>query len=106
MSGFDDLKDKVVDKLVDSIDDAGVQVYVKTDLGGEIKVYDSDDPSVEKKSGSTFIKYGIKVKNRNGKELMSYGEYPKTNYIKMLAVVGVVGTGLFIALSGIKSLFV
>lgn len=103
MSILDDVKELVVD----SYERRGVKVYVKTDIGPEIKVFDSDAPvnkdGSDTSSDSQLIKYGVIVRDRKGKRIGSYGKYPDTNPIKLLIIAGVVGTGLFITLKGIKA---
>lgn len=91
-------------KLVDGISKQDVKIYVKTDLGKEVLVYDSGSPVEDNPESKSFIKYGIKIKNQNDKELFSYGDYPETNYLKLGGVAFVVAVGLFVTLKGLKGI--
>lgn len=99
MSDWTDLRDK----FVSGVASQDVRVYVKTNLGKEVLIYDSGNPSVAEKGGESFIKYGIKVKNQNDVELFNYGSYPRTNYFIIAGLVGSASLGLFIILKGLKS---
>jgi len=98
---WENLKDKVIEGVAAQ----DIRVYIKTDLGKEVKIYDSGEPAVADEGGEGFIKYGVKIKNQNDRVIASYGDYPDTNYIKLAAIFGILGTGLFITLKGIKGTF-
>jgi hypothetical protein len=63
----------------------GIKVFVKTDLGKEILVYDAREPQ-GKGGGTDIIKAGITIKDKDGSVITNYGGYPKTNYLKVAAV--------------------
>lgn len=82
--------------------DNGVKIFVKTDLGKEILVYDAAAP-VNQTTGETnnLIKVGISVRDKNGNVITNYGGNPKTNYFKVAAVVAPILIVGFLTLRGI-----
>lgn len=78
---------------VNEIKQDGLIVKVKTDLGPAITVYDIND---EQKGGS-FIKGGVRIVNNRGKVIHSFGDWPKTNYLK----AGLLFGGLFMVGAGV-----
>lgn len=84
---------------VKAVDTRGVQVYLKTDIGPELKIYDSDAPA---SSGEGLpIKYAVRVTDRQGNQLTGYGEPPATNPIKAAIFAGVILAGVYLALTGL-----
>lgn len=80
----------------------GIKIYVKTDLGKEVLVYDAQKP-VSQTTGETndLIKVGITVKDKNGSVITNYGGNPKTNYLKVGLVVTPMLVMGFLMLRGI-----
>ncbi|MBT8448594.1 MAG: hypothetical protein KJO69_02835 [Gammaproteobacteria bacterium] len=105
MTDFESVINKFTTATQESINRAGIQVYVKTDLGPEIKVYDSDDKTVEEKSGSALVRYGVQMRTREGRVITEYGQYPQTSLPKLGALLAVAGFGSFIILRGFRSMF-
>lgn len=77
--------------LVKSLIDIGVEyskdikVYAKTNLGPELKIYDtSSKPS----KIPSILKVGIRVEDRKGNTIASYGGQPKTDYILLAGIFG------------------
>ncbi|MFK5947953.1 MAG: hypothetical protein QM500_04170 [Methylococcales bacterium] len=98
-----ELKDRAIEKVKKD----GIQIWIKTDLGSSIKVYDSDAESLPGQSSDdgafpTLVEYGVQVRNRNGKVLKKYNEFPKTNYVKLGLITGVGFIGLLIMAKGVK----
>lgn len=84
---------------VDAIEAKGVKVFLKTDIGPEIQVYDSDAPA---SNGEGLpIKYAVRVTDRNGKAITQYGEPPATDTIKASIIWGGMGFAMYIMLSGV-----
>lgn len=95
MSTFDRLQEWAIDQYQEK----GIQVFLKTDIGPELKIYDSDAPA---SNGEGLpIKYGVQVRDRSGNSLGKYGDYPATNPVKAAAVLAVIGLGLFVLTAGI-----
>lgn len=90
--------------LSNAVDSGGIVVKAKTDIGPELKVYDSDDPSGESTSSFLVPEIGLTVYNRNGRVLATYGGQPKINILKAGVYYGLLGTGLFIIFKGIKGI--
>lgn len=107
-STWTDFRDKTISKgqdvAVKKFREKGVQVFIKTDLGKEFLVYDSADVSVNKK-GKSFVQFGVKVKDRNGKILTSYGEYPPTSGIKRSLIFGGALLGAWVLYKGVKNFY-
>lgn len=91
--------DSIKNYARDSVASTGVKVYIKTDLGPELQVFDSDAPA-GKSGGALPIRYAVRVTDRNGVELANYGEYPKTSLIKAALVWGALGAGVYLILAG------
>jgi len=102
MSVWDDLEAKAK-QAINKYDTEKLQVFIKTDLGKEVLVYDATQPAVNEKGGEAFIKYGIKIRNADtGEVIGKFNEYPKTNFIKLAGVSAVLLTGLYIGIRGIR----
>lgn len=76
----------------------GVKLYIKTNLGPEILAYDSDTPD----SAPGFIKAGVRVTDREGNDVASYGGQPRTNYIVLGAIALMLTTGTTLLIRGLK----
>ena len=86
--------------LIDSqVNNRGAQIWLKTNLGPAIKIYDADTPG-----GGSFIKAGVFVTDRNHVELASYGGKPPTNWVYAGALGAITSLATFIFLRGIKGL--
>lgn len=90
--------DRLQEYIVSEVQERGVKVFLKTDLGPELQIYDSAAP--ESSGEGLPIKYGVKVRDSQGRTLGSYGGYPATNPIKAAVVGGVLGVGLFVIFAG------
>lgn len=77
----------------------GIQVFIKTDLGPAIMIYDSDAP-VSNQPG--LIKGGVEIRERDGDVLTRFGDWPQTNYIKAGVITVSVLSLLYIIVQGIK----
>lgn len=88
------IKDDLMGFANQAIASEGVQIWVKTDFGPSVKVYDSDDPPSDEPS---IIKYGVEVRDRSGAKITGYGEMPETNPIKFIGVILLMGLGVMAA---------
>lgn len=62
---------------------AGLKVYVKTNLGPELLVYDARAPL--ERGG--IIKAGAVVRDSSGREVTRFGEYPATDRVLAGALI-------------------
>lgn len=63
--------------------DLGLTVSVKTDVTPEVTVFDANAPIA---TGPGFLQAGIVVRDRTGKVIASYGDYPPINWFKVAAL--------------------
>lgn len=107
-SAWTHFRDKVVgnakNKAVKSFKEKGLRVYLKTDLGKEILVYNSANVN-NKSQNNGIIQYAVKVIDKNGKIITEYGQYPKTNFIKVAAISAVGLVGLWTLYKGVKNFY-
>lgn len=83
------------------INQESYQVYIKTNLGPEVMVYDSSAPSDDQPSIlSGLVEAGISIRTSSGKELANYGGYPETNILLSLGLGGLIGFSLFSLIRG------
>lgn len=96
---LDRLRDKANEYTADYLNEKGLQVHLKTDFGPAIKVYDADAPGGN--DSKLPIKYSVMITNREGKIIKQLNDAPKTNPLKAAALVGVLGIGTFVIISGL-----
>jgi len=89
-------------KAVKRFREKGIQVFVKTDLGKEKLVYDSAVISDNKQS---LVKFGVKIKDRNGNIITEYGQYPPTSSAKQAIILGTALIGGWTIFKGIKNFY-
>lgn len=97
MADFNDLLGIVKDEFLHR---EGVQIFVKTNLGPKIKIYDSDNP--ETVDGDSIVKVGIKIQERDGDTIVSAGGWPETNYLYAGVIVVSVLSLMYVIVQGIK----
>lgn len=100
-NAWEKIKDAASGYASDKLDEKGLQIFLKTDFGPAVKVYDADQPGGN--DSSLPIKYAVTVTDRNGKRLTGYGEPPATNPLKAALLIGVVGAGIYFLLAGVVS---
>lgn len=105
-SSWTDYRDSLVakgqDKLLTQFKDEGIQVFIKTDLTPELKVFDS--ATLEKSVNTNnppIVNVGVRVIDKKGKELYNYGGFPETNPLKAIALYGGLAGLLYYAFKGL-----
>lgn len=63
------------------LDKKGLQVFVKSSVSPEIKIYDSDNKNMSTGAGASLVDVGVTLRNRNGNMITNYGGVPDTNYL-------------------------
>ncbi len=106
-SSWTDYRDSLIvkgqDELLSRFQDEGIQVFIKTDLTPELKVFDSAtlDKAVNENS-SPLVNVGVRIIDKKGKELYNYGGFPETNPVKSLALYGGLAGLLYLAFKGLR----
>lgn len=77
-------------------------ISVKTSLGPEIVIYDSQTPAVASDGAlGGLVKVGVIARKHDGKQLYNYGGYPDTDWILTGAIIGAVGFTTYLLLRGL-----
>lgn len=107
-SPWTDFRDEAVNKLsakaVQKFKREGIKVTAKTNLGKEFTIFDSANFDMSgKPTANPFLKFGVKVTNKDGDVLTEYGAFPKTDYLKVgVVALPVLLLGLYLARNKFK----
>ena len=80
----------------------GYQVFVKTSISPELKVFDSKQAELAGAGGGeSFIGVGVTIKDKDGKLIVNYGGKPETNYLLTGSIIAFVVMVLFFFARGV-----
>jgi hypothetical protein len=82
----------------EAVSSGGVRVYVKTNLGPEVRVSGSDGRGLADALG---IRAAVVVRDRDGRKIAGYGEYPATDPLRAGALWGAVALAVYLLLRGV-----
>jgi len=78
----------------------GLQVFIKTPLAPELKVFDSKDTELTGAgSGASFV--GVTIKDKDGNLVTNYGGQPETDFFLQATIVAFLAMVVFFFVRGV-----